>query len=195
MSEQVIRAIERKEKPKKARRSGYAPGVVYGKEFASSILVKFEMNKIKKILKNHTNQIIAVEINDDIKDCIVKELQVDCITGEIVHVDLQTVDKDSYTKVKVPITFSGKETFEPKGLMLQVLIPEIEVKGKVGLIPKSVTVNVEGKELGDKITLEDVHINEELRILNEKDSILAVVIGKDQDRGQEQDQDSEDVAS
>jgi len=178
MSEKVIRAIERKEKPKQARRNGYAPGVIYGRDLAGSIPVKFEMNKLRKELKQN-NQTISVKINDDVKDCIVKEVQFDCITGEILHVDLQTVSKDSYVKLKVPVYYSGKEKLESKGLLLQVLMTEVEVKGKVESIPESITIDVDNKELGDKILLKDLNVDKQVKILEESDSVLAVIISKD----------------
>ncbi|AEF94997.1 50S ribosomal protein L25 [Desulfotomaculum nigrificans CO-1-SRB] len=184
MSELLLRAIERTEKANKARRKGFAPGVIYGEEMAEGLCIKFEMNKLLRVLKNHREGAkVQVKIGEHIKQCIVKEVQRDPITGKVLHIDLQTVTDNDTVRVKIPVLFKGKNRLEEKKLLLQVFLPEVEVAGKVNLLPEFITVDVENKELGDKITVKDLlKVNDEIKILNEEDEILAVVsIGKELD--------------
>jgi large subunit ribosomal protein L25 len=137
------------------------------------------MKELKRMLKGHcSNNVISVKINKDIIDCIVKDLQSDSVTGEIIHIDLQTVDKNRYVKLKVPVKFKGKEKLQAQGLVLQVIKPEITVKGSIDLIPDSISVNVEDKKLGDHVIIQDCQINKNLKVLSEP-NILAIVVSQD----------------
>jgi len=53
MSESVIYAAERTEKPNKVRKQGFIPGVVYGKDFKSTS-IKLDQKEFKKLLQGHT---------------------------------------------------------------------------------------------------------------------------------------------
>ncbi|MBZ4647133.1 MAG: ribosomal protein [Clostridia bacterium] len=177
MSETFIRAIERTEKPKKARRDGFAPGVIYGEGYENGLPVKFEMLKLKRILKKQgQNTKIWIKIGEQTKYGVIKDIQRDPITGDIVHIDIQTISQNDDVKLKLPIVFTGRNKLEERKLLLQVLIPEIEVLGKASELPEFITIDVSGKKSGEKITVNDIRMTEQIRVLSDTKDVLAIVI-------------------
>ncbi|TDT52030.1 50S ribosomal protein L25 [Fonticella tunisiensis] len=175
MSDAVIRAIERTEKPNRARKDGFVPGVIYGKGISSKS-VKFEAEKLKRLLRGcNKNGKIGVKIEEEIKQCVIKEIQKDPLTGNILHIELQIVNENDIVKLKVPVAFNGQDRLQERKELLQIFIPEVEVTGRAADIPGVISVNVENKKSGDKIYIKDISLGSKIKIENDPDEIIAVV--------------------
>lgn len=82
MSEFVICAVERAEKPNKVRKQGFIPGVVYGKDIKSTS-IKLDQKEYKKLLQGHAkNTKVRVKLGNEVKHCIIKEVQKDSVNGQ-----------------------------------------------------------------------------------------------------------------
>ncbi len=178
MSEEFITAIERMEKPKKVRREGYIPGVIYGEEVEHPISVKFEMQTIKKFLRTRSNS-AKVKIKEDIKNCVIKDIQTDAINGKILHIDMQAVTAKEKVKLKIPVIFNGRESLERQRLLLQVLVSEIELEGSITALPELINIDVSDKKLGDKIEIKDIPLNDSVKAMGDEDEALAVITTMD----------------
>lgn len=175
MSEVVLCALERTEKAKKARRQGYIPGVVYGKDITSSS-IKLDEGEFRKALQGRpTTSRIKLRLGDEIKTCIIKDVQKDPINGQILHVDFQTIRSDEVIRLKVPVIFEGKEKLALKQLLLQEFIGEVEIMGKAADLPEFISIDVGNGNLGEKITVSDLNIGENIKVMDEPDEVLAVI--------------------
>lgn len=176
MSKLFINALERNEKGKKVRKEGFVPGVIYLERHGQSIPVKFAKNKIEKILGKATKaSIIGVKLGDDIKNCVVKDIQRDSLNQSLIHLDMESFKSDDSIRVKVPIEFEGKAMLDNKKLILQTFLTELEVKGQVEKIPELIVVNLSDKKFGDTITLKDIQIDNDIEVLHEDDEIFASI--------------------
>jgi large subunit ribosomal protein L25 len=174
MSE-CIRAIPRTEKVNKVRKDGFVPGVVYGGNLAHSLPVKFEEKRLKKLLRRTYDPRLQVKINNEITSCVIQEVQRDSITGKLIHIALQVINDKTPLKINVPVVFCGQDTLQKRGLALQITRPEIMIRGGQEALPEYVEVDVSTKRLGEKITVADVTIKNNLRVINAGNEILAVV--------------------
>jgi len=175
MSESIICAIERTEKPNKARKQGFIPGVVYGKDMASKS-VKLEQKELKRLLQGHTkNTKVGVKIGNEVKQCIIKEVQKDPVNGQILHVEMQTIHNDDLIRLKLPIVFHGKEKLSGRQQLVQEYISEVEVMGKADIIPEFVSVDVGDRKSGDKITVKDIRVGDGIKVLDNESEIFAVI--------------------
>jgi len=175
MSESVICAEERAEKPNKVRRQGFIPGVIYGRDVKST-RIKLDQKEFNKLLQGHAkNTKVKVKFGNEVKDCIVKEVQKHHVNGQILHVDLQTIHSDDKIRLKVPIVFQGKEQLAQRHQLLQVLISEVEIMGKAADMPEFVSIDVGNKKVGDRITVKDFHVGNGLKILDEESEVFAVI--------------------
>ena len=175
MEEIILNAMERNEKPKKARRDGFVPGVLNGPG-ANSTSVKFQSAELDRVIAKHgTNAKVWVKLDDEKKYGFIKELQRHPIEEKIMHIAIQLVEKDQKVKRLLPITFNGQTELEHKLMMLQILKPDVEVEGVATLIPNEVTVDVARKKFNDDITSADFNIPAEVKILDPQGEVYAVV--------------------
>lgn len=114
MSELAFKVEEKlaNEKAKAIRRNGQTPGVIYGEFLDNPISIKIANTQLPKILKTHlTSSVVSLEVNNDVKNCVIKDIQKD-MYGKIIHVDFQYVKANEVIKLKVPVTFEGQTALE-----------------------------------------------------------------------------------
>jgi large subunit ribosomal protein L25 len=177
MANALLQVIERTEKPKKVRKEGFTPGVIYGEGIEKGISIKFEMNKLKQQLNSSfKNAKVNLKLGDQNKFCIIKDFQREPVSGKIIHLDFQAVSADEIIKLKVPIVYNGLTALESRRLVLQINNSELEIEGKVKSLPESIFVDVGAKKLGDKININDLDLAGDIKVHESIDEILAVVI-------------------
>lgn len=175
MSNAVISAIERLEKPNQVRKEGYIPGIMYGKGFPSKS-IKLEQKELQNLLHGHTrNTKLNIQIGNEVKHSILKKLQKDPTSGKILHVELQTVHDNDIVRLKVPLVFHGRDKLTGKQQLLVESISEVEIMGKASLIPEFVNIDVSDRKIGDRITVNDIDVNDELKVLQDQNEVLAVI--------------------
>lgn len=177
MSSALLQAVERKESAKKVRRNGFVPAVIYGEGFERGMPVKLERTKLNKVLKDQgAAPRFSVIVNDTEKEVLVKEIQKDPITDQILHVDMQVLTGNERIKVKVPVVLTGREALEKNNLILEVFNLEVEISGPVNELPESFTIDVSEMNVGDTITAGDIELpGTNIRMHTPAEETLAVV--------------------
>ena len=175
MEEIILNAMERDEKPKKARREGFVPGVLNGPG-ANSTSVKFQSAELDRVIAKHgTNTKLWVKLDNEKKYGFIKEVQRHPVEEKVMHIAIQLVEKDQKVKRLLPITFNGQTKLEHRLLMLQILKPDIEVEGVVTQIPDEIIADVSKKNFNDDITAADFNIPADVKILDPQEAVYAVV--------------------
>lgn len=191
MAQIVLNAQPRIKKTKKFREEGFIPGVLYGDAVAKADSVKFEEPALKKILSQHGSNVkLWVKLGEDKKFGFIKEIQRHPVSNKIIHVDIQLTSKDHEIKDQIPIVFKGEDKLRMRQLQLIVNKSDVEVLGKIDLIPESISVDVAEKSLGDTITVKDLGLNKQLKIHDKQEEIYAS-ISKIEDNVSEEETDEE----
>ncbi|WMJ79892.1 50S ribosomal protein L25 [Clostridium sp. MB40-C1] len=183
MSQTTINTMERtvSENNKRLRKSGQVPCIMYGEFLENSIPVKIQSSALIKLLRdNSKGSIIKLNVNNTIRNCVVKSVQKDTITGELLHVDFQCVNENEVIKMKIPVSFVGLNALQLKRLVLDTFLPEIEMQGNVEKIPEYIKIDVSQMNFEDKIFAKDIELPEEIKLITEPDELLAVVNGFNQ---------------
>jgi len=177
MGTALLQVMERKEKANMARRSGFVPGVIYGVGYEHGMPVKFEFKKLNKALRDQgKTPRFVVKIGEEDREVLVKEIQRDPISDQILHVDMQVLTGNERVKIKIPVIMTGRELLESKNLILEVYSSEVEISGLVDSLPDSVSIDVSELKPGDTITAGDIKFEaEDIRMHTPVDEILAVV--------------------
>jgi len=172
----ILNATERTKKSKKLREEGFIPGVIYGDSVAKTDSVKFEEVPLKKILTRHGSNVkLWVKLGEDKKFGFIKEIQRHPVTNKIIHLDVQLVSKNHEIKLQIPIIFKGEGDLRKRQLQLQNHKSQIEVLGKIDLMPEVISVDVSEKNLGDTITLEDFNLDKQLKIHDKIDEVYGTI--------------------
>jgi len=175
MEEIALKAVIRKDKPKKVRREGFIPGVLNGPGTASTP-VQFESGGLNKVIARHgTSAKLWVMLGGEKKFGLLKEVQRHPVDGNAVHVSVQMISEDQDVKMQLPIVFHGHGELEHDLLQLQVYHSEVEVEGKATLIPDEIVTEVSGKKTGESITAADFHLPAGVRLIAPEGEIYAVI--------------------
>ena len=176
MVKNILNAFERPIEHKKFKESGFIAGVIYGDGVNKSEPVKFEEVPLRKILMNHgSNAKIWIKSGQDKKYGFIKEIQRHPVTAKIIHLDVQLVSSDHEIKLLLPIVFKGEEALTANLLQLQIYKSDIDVTGKMALLPDSVTIDLSENVHGDSITIKDFALDKQIKINDKPDEVYAVI--------------------
>ena len=176
MEQVILNALERVTGNKKFNEDGFIAGVMYGEGSTEATSVKFELVPLRKILGKHgSNAKVVVKYGEDEKIGFIKEIQRHPVSAIINHIDVQLVSKDQEIKLQLHIAFKGEEALVTKRLQLQIQKPEIDVYGKMAIMPDAVSIDVSQKEFGDTITIKDFDLDDQIKVTDEDNQIYASI--------------------
>ena len=164
------------------RREGLIPAVVYGHgQPVSNIVVS--ARDFGVLLRHHGGGHV-IELNVEgqaaVSDLAVllKEMQRNPVTREIVSLDFQWVSLKEEVRVRVPVSLIGEApgVTQEGGALEQVLF-EIEVACLPTVIPDAIRVDVSDLTLGHSLHVSDIVAPEGVRVLAEADQTV-VTIGR-----------------
>ncbi|BDR66476.1 50S ribosomal protein L25/general stress protein Ctc [Clostridium tetani] len=172
---EILIATERNEKGKTARKKGFIPGIIYGKDREGQS-INFERGKLIAFLKEKGEKSkMNFQLNGENKQGIIKEVGRDAVTSSVIHIDIQEVSALEKVRWTIPIFFEGREQLKKKELYIQVYLTEVEVEGKASDIPNNITLNVGNLELGEEVKVKDLNIGSNIRIFNELENTIAII--------------------
>jgi large subunit ribosomal protein L25 len=185
MAQIIVEAAPRETRGKNAARRmrvvGQVPATLYGgKGGAQSLQVNTkQLSAILRSASGH-NTIFNVKTQDSEQSAIVKDWQVDPVTGNLLHVDLLRIAMDVRMRVKVPIHVFG----EPQGVKLQggvfeMVIREVEVECLPNDIPTEFRMDISGLMMGMQLRASDVQglvDQTKIKILTDPTRVLAHVV-------------------
>lgn len=176
MEQIILNAEQRIKKTKKFREKGFIPGIIYGDGVNKADSVKFEEISLKKILAAHGSNVkLWVKCGNDKKFGVIKEVQRQPVTNRIIHLDVQLVSKNHEVRLQIPITFKGEDNLRKKQMQLQIHKSELDVLGKIDLLPEVISIDVSERNLGDTITFKDFHLDKQVKIHDKSDEIYGTI--------------------
>lgn len=148
---------ERKGDVKRLRKDGKIPAVLYGhKEKTRQIYVEQKgFKQVLDALKQET-VIVSLKVGSKNYPCVIKSLQQNPVTGELLHVDFQHIHKKERIRATVPIHVVGDAPGVEKGGILDMHIHEAVVRCLPDVLPSHIDVDVSNLDLGETIHLKDL---------------------------------------
>jgi large subunit ribosomal protein L25 len=157
------------------RRSGQLPAVLYGvnKEPQSIQLNSREASKI--INRIFGTVLIDLQLDGSGRKALLREVQRNFITDEIIHVDFFEVAMDRTMRVKVPVRLVGAApAVVTLGGILVRGLSDIEIECLPGDLIEEVDVDLAVlKEIGDNIHVSDLQVPSTIKILTHADEQIA----------------------
>ena len=160
------------------RVSGLVPGVVYGHgvKNINVAVPKILLEKVFKVAGEST--LVELEIEGDkTRHIIINDVQVDPVKGSFKHVDFLEVRLDEKIKAEVPLEFIGEAPAvkELAGTLIKN-IHHVEVEALPQNLPHSLEVDLGSlKTFEDHLTIADIKVSSNVKILTESDQIVASV--------------------
>lgn len=156
------------------KNNGQVPGIIYGEFLEKTIPVAMNTIELKKVLRsNNSGSILNLELGDKNLNCVVKEVQKNNL-HEVIHVDFQYIKPNEIIKLRIPIKVIGQENLESKRLTVETHNLFVDLQGNVEKIPESLEINVADMNAEEKIAIKDINISEDLVMLTDPETIIAV---------------------
>jgi len=162
------------------RRQGFIPAILYGQGEDNKLLCvdkkSAELN-FKHLVGHNIMADLVIDENGTSATLktVVKEVQKNPITGEILHIDFYHIGKNQPVSLNIPIRLVGNSIGVKEGGILEHELREIPVEGLAELLPESVEINVSELKIGDSIFIKDIKIPEGIRVLMAPEHVVASV--------------------
>lgn len=156
-----VRETRGKGPARRLRAQGKVPGVFYGPGVEPTPLT-LSPKELEKALRGERgrNVVFALSVGGQDELAMVKDVTVDPVSQELLHVDLYRVFEDKELEIDVPFRTHGRAQGVVMGGVLNVTRRTLPVRTTPAKIPVSIEVDVTPMQLRDTISVEQVELPE-----------------------------------
>ena len=165
---------------RRLRTTGMVPATLYGgKKEAISLAVNAK--QVAKILRSETghNTIFTVTVaNGGDEKAMVRDWQVDPVSGKLLHVDLFRIAMDVRMRVMVPVhTFGEAQGVKLQGGVFETVTREVEVECLPADIPEEFRVDVTDMMIGKQLRAADLPFDPaKIKLVTDPIRVIAHVV-------------------
>jgi large subunit ribosomal protein L25 len=164
---------------RRLRRTGAIPAILYNDK-RETVLLQMNGHDFSQMLKHHASQSLVVDLSvagGAPRKALLKEIQRDGLTDEVIHVDF--VEISMTKKMRVPVTVRLKG--DPVGVLqgggvLDHLLRQVEVECLPGDLVESIEVDVSHLEIGQAIHVKDLVAPAGMTIITDAQLTVAGVL-------------------
>jgi large subunit ribosomal protein L25 len=159
------------------RRAGKIPGILYGQ--GECVALTMEPEQIRKVLHSESgsnallNLEIAGESGKTKRTAMLRDHQVDPITGAILHADLFEVAMDKPVRVRVSVAVTeGTPLGVAEGGVLQHNLRDLHIECLPAQIPDHIMVDPGHLKINQGIHVKEIPVAAGVRILDDPDMMV-----------------------
>lgn len=162
---------------RRLRREGIVPANIYG--HGESRAIQAPVRSLERLLaEGGRTSVVAIAFDGRSETALLKSMQRDPRSGQIMHVDFQAVSMDQEVTSVVPVRFVGESDAVTKldGVMMHPR-SELHVTARAADLPDAVEVDVSSiTELHGAIHVADLPPSSTYSIADPSDEVLAIVL-------------------
>jgi large subunit ribosomal protein L25 len=145
------------------RLNGNVPGIIYGGTEQNE-KVSVSKKTLKSLIdkENFLSNIITLSLNGKSQDVLPKEITYNVISDEPTHIDFLRVVPGVKIRIEVPVQFINHEESPglKRGGVLNIVRRKIELKCPSEKIPESITIDLNGIEIGESFKISSIKLEE-----------------------------------
>jgi large subunit ribosomal protein L25 len=122
------------------------------------------------------SHLVELKLGEETRPAIVREVQYDPLTSQVLHVDFQRVDKDVEVDDAVPVVLKGIARGTSEGGVLQSLRDRVAVRARPRDLPTEIVVDISGLGVGDAIHVSDLALPPEVKLLDPPTTLVVSVV-------------------
>ena len=168
-----LRTEHGKTATRQLRSQELVPGVIYGG--AQEVNFAAPAKAFKSLVYTPSFQFAEVKVDGKAYRCILKDLQFDKVSDELLHIDLLELVEDKKVVATIPIRFVGTAKGVKDGGQLILKMKALKVKTYPRYLKEQIEVNIDNLELNGNIRVQDVQIDN-YEILNSPRIPIASVV-------------------
>lgn len=139
------------------------PAVIYGG--AKEINFSAPASALKNIVYTPDFMLAEVKIEGISYKCVLKDIQFDKVSDQLIHVDFLELVGDKKVTVTVPLKFTGVPAGVKEGGKLVVKMKSLKVKTLPQYLPEHIEMDISDLKLDDNVRVEDVKVDN-MEVLN-----------------------------
>jgi large subunit ribosomal protein L25 len=164
------------------RSQSFVPAVLYGRDVESTLL-SVSPGDLEKAISTASAENILIDLT--IADgesrrnqrAMIREIQVDPVRRNILHVDFLGISMDRQITVEVPVNLVG----DPVGVgaaggMLQQVLRSVEISCRPDRIPDTLELDVSSLSMGHSLHVSDLKVPEGVELLSDPRLTIATVL-------------------
>jgi large subunit ribosomal protein L25 len=152
-----LRTERGKQATRQLRSEGNVPGVIYGG--AAELNFSAPATAFKTLVYTPDFQLAEVILNGKSYRCILKDLQFDKVSDQLIHVDFMELVEDKKIIATIPIKFTGSPVGVKAGGKLITKIKALKVKTYPKYLRENIKVDLTSLELNGNVRVEDVKVD------------------------------------
>ena len=153
-----VRTQEGRGASRRMRRTGKAPGIVYGGTVAPQP-IELDHNALFHALRNEAfhASILTMTIDGAATKVLLRDVQMHPFKNEILHVDFQRIDENKKIHVKVPLHFSNGEN-SPAVKESGAIVSHVKTELDIACLPKDLPEFIE-VDLSELAVGQSIHVS------------------------------------
>lgn len=152
---------------RQARRASMIPAVIYG-HGADPIHVLLPA-KATTLAVRTPNALLTLDVDGEDHLALVKDIQRNAIKQIVEHLDLLTVRRGEKVQVDVAIHVEGEPAID---VVSNLEANTVLVEAEATHLPESVTVSIEGRQIGEHVLASDIVLPQGVTLLTDPETLI-----------------------
>lgn len=172
-----VREVSGKNRVDKLRAEGLIPAVIYQKGTENDMVQVKDLEFAHVYNKAGTSSLVELNMGNEKKTVLIKEVQRHPFRDEVLHIDFQGVRMDEAIRLLVPVVLVNRDEIRVQPSVLLQMLDEVEIECLPGDIPAQAEVDVQNMQIGDVITVADLDVakNDKVTVLiNEEEPVASL---------------------
>ena len=162
-----------KKATRQLRSQELVPGVIYGG--AAEVNFSAAAKAFKPLVYTPEFQLAEVKVDGKTYKCILKDLQFDKVTDELIHIDLLELVDDKKVVADLPLNFTGNSIGVKDGGKLIIKMKSLKVKTLPKYLKEFIEVDITNLALNGNLRVEDVKADN-MEVMNSPRIPIASVV-------------------
>jgi large subunit ribosomal protein L25 len=164
---------------RKLRQGGRIPAIVYGE--GEPIPVAADPKSLLKVLRTEAGEnvilnLTIVDTEEVTRKAMVKGVQVDPVTGIVLHADFLAISLERPIEVGVPVELVGvARGVKEEGGIVEQILRELKVKCLPRAIPDRIQLEISTLSMGDVVHVKDLAIPGGVELLTDREQVVVTV--------------------
>ena len=176
------RATEGRGASRRMRRTGKAPGIVYG-GVAKPTPIELDHNALFHALRNEAfhASILTMKLDGAATRVLLRDVQMHPFRNEILHVDFQRVDENRKIHMKVPLHFINAETspaVKVSGAIVSHVLSDLDISCLPKDLPEFIEVDLSQLDVGHSVHVSALTLPQGVSVVTraKRDPVVATAV-------------------
>ncbi|MDH6313517.1 large subunit ribosomal protein L25 [Parabacteroides sp. PFB2-10] len=157
---------------KNLRKNKEVPAVLYGGN--EVVHLSITQDALRNLVYTPKVYLVELSVDGNKKMAIVKDMQFQPVTDELLHIDFLEIAKDKPVIIEVPVALEGYAEGVKAGGKLTLRMRKLKVKALYENLPEKLVINVDKLGLGKSMQIGELQF-EGLELMNAKNAVVCTV--------------------